>query len=175
MSTREENVLGLDVAVDDALLVRVAKRVVHFERDRDRVFDGQHSLAIQAIAERFALHERHHIVEEIARHARVVQTEDVGVMQLRGESNLALEPLGAEGRGEVRHEDFDRYFATVLDVVREIDDGHSTPPKLADNIVLALERSLQPGQDVRCCGLDVERIGQGGLRRGERLNKLASA
>ena len=68
---------------------------------RDRVFDGQHSLAIEAIAERFALHERHHIVEEIAGHARVVQTEDVRVLQLRGETDLALEPLGAEGRGEV--------------------------------------------------------------------------
>ena len=175
VSAGEQNVLGLDVAVDDALLVRIAKRVVHLEGDRDRVFDGQHSLAIQAIAQRLALHERHHIVEQIAGDARVEQPEDVGMLQLRGESDLALEPLAAERRGELRHEHLDRDFAIVLDVVREIDGGHSATTKLADNIVLTLERSLQPGQDVRCCGLDVERIGQGGLRRGERLNKLASA
>ena len=45
------HVFGLDVAMDDALRVRVAERVGDFERDLDRVVDRELLLAIEPVAD----------------------------------------------------------------------------------------------------------------------------
>ena len=51
----EEDVLRLDVAVHDALPMRIRQRVGHLAGDGDRLLDGQLRLAVDPGAQRLAL------------------------------------------------------------------------------------------------------------------------
>ena len=69
---------------------------------------GQLLLLVEPVPERFALDERHDVVEQPAgRLARVVQTEDVGVLEIGGDADFAEEAVAAEGGGELGPEDLD--------------------------------------------------------------------
>ena len=48
----EQDVLRLDVAVHDAVAVRVVERVGHLARDAERLVDRQLPLAVEPVAER---------------------------------------------------------------------------------------------------------------------------
>ena len=48
-----------------------------------------------------------------------------------GELDLALEPLGAEGGGELREQDLQRDRAVVPEVLSQVDDGHAAAAQLA--------------------------------------------
>jgi len=116
--------------VDHAPFVGVAQRVGHLEGDMDRVLDRELRFAIEPVAERLALDEGHDVIEEPVGFSRVVQAEDVGMLELRGEADFAVEPLGADGGAELRVEDLDRHLAVVLDVLREEDGGHPARAEL---------------------------------------------
>ena len=47
----EQDVLGLDVAMDDAMLVRVAERVGHLTSDPQGIVERELLLAAQSVAE----------------------------------------------------------------------------------------------------------------------------
>ena len=66
----QQDVLGLDVAVDDAVAVGVVERAGDFGGDAHRVGDRELLLAIQPVAERLALDERHDVEEEGVGRAR---------------------------------------------------------------------------------------------------------
>jgi hypothetical protein len=129
--TREEDVLGLDVAMDDALLVSMAECAAHLEGVLDCILDGEHPLAVNAIAERLALHEGHYIVEQSVGGAGVVEAEDVRMLELGSEFDFALKAIGTDGRGEVRVEDLDGDIAVVLKVLGQEDCGHAAAAELA--------------------------------------------
>ena len=57
--------------------------------------------------------------------AGIEHAEDVGMLQPRGELDLALEPLGAERGGDLGVQDLERDGAVVAQVVGEEDDGKS--------------------------------------------------
>ena len=85
-----------------------------------------------------ALDERHHVVEERAASrpvggdlARIDEGQNVGMLQVRGDADLAQEPLGAERGGELGLQDLERDRAIVLEVVREEDGRHAAAPELA--------------------------------------------
>ena len=94
----EQQVLGLDVAVDHAVLVGVLERLGRLAGDPERVVHGELPLPPQPVAERLALDVRHGEPELPGGLARVVDREDVGVLEAGGELDLALEALGAERR-----------------------------------------------------------------------------
>ena len=66
-----------------------------------------------------------------ARLARVVDGEDVGVLQPGGELDLALEPLGAERGGELGEEHLEGDRAVVPEVLGQVDRGHAAAAELA--------------------------------------------
>ena len=68
----EEDVLRLDVAVDDPLVVRPLERAGHLDADAHGRVDGELPLAPDPVAQRLAAHVRHHVVQQAARLARVV-------------------------------------------------------------------------------------------------------
>ena len=73
LAVLQQDVLGLDVAMDDAAPVGVVERGGDFRREADGVVDGQLLLAGEPVAQRLALDERHHVVQEAVGLARVDQ------------------------------------------------------------------------------------------------------
>ena len=145
----EQDVLGLDVAVDDAVLVGVGQRFRGLAGDLDRVVEGKLLLPVQAVPQGLALDERHDVVEDAVRLARVVQAEDVGVLQVGGDPDLAEEAVGADGGGELGPQDLDRDLAAVrADPVARIDRGHAAFADQSLDLVSVAERGAKLFQDV---------------------------
>ena len=92
---------------------------------------GELPLPAEPVAERLALDERHGEPELAGRFARVVDGQDVGVLQPGGELDLALEALGAERGGELGEEHLEGDRAVVPEVLGEVDDGHAAAAELA--------------------------------------------
>ncbi len=88
--------------MDDATAVGVVQRGRHVPPDLHRLFHRELLFPDQEVAKGLAFHERHDEVEERMAAigpvgpARVVQGEDVGVLEPRGNLDLTQEPLGAE-------------------------------------------------------------------------------
>ena len=140
MPALQQDVFRLDIAVNELVLVRMGQRIGHLARDAERVVDGQLRLPPQAVAERFALDIRHHVVEEPVGLARIVERHDVRVPQPCGDPDLAQEPLGPE-RGcqlAMKHLECDR--AVVLQVVDEVDRRHAPSPQLPHQAIARRER-----------------------------------
>ena len=66
--------------MDDAVAVRVLEGRGDGAADAHRVVDGQLPLALESRAERFAIHERHHVVQPSVGLAAVEQRHEVGVL-----------------------------------------------------------------------------------------------
>ena len=88
---RHLDVGGLQIAVDDALVVRGLQRLGDLERKRQRFGDGQRA-SEQTVGERLALHQLQHQHARVLPRLHAVDGGDVGVVQ-RGENlRLALQP-----------------------------------------------------------------------------------
>jgi hypothetical protein len=61
----DEDVLRLDVAVDDALRVRIVEREADVTGDLQGLVERELALLIEPIAERGALQHRHHVVQDL--------------------------------------------------------------------------------------------------------------
>ena len=131
MAARQEDVLRLDVAVDHTVPVRVLEGFRRLLRDADGHVHRELLLAVEPVAQRFPLDERHREPEPVGGLTAVVHREDVGVLQPGGEADLALEPFRAEGVAQVRMEDLERDGAVVAQVVREVHRRHAAAAQLA--------------------------------------------
>ena len=151
----EEDVLRLDVAVDDALRVRVGKRIGHLVRNAHGVVNRQLLVAHQAIAQRLAVNERHHVEQEAARRAGVMQRQDVRMLQVRGGGDLGEEALGTQRRREVGVQHLDRDLPVVLDVGGEIDGRHAAGAEFAVERVAAGEGGGEISAGVTHVGLPI--------------------
>ncbi len=144
----EQDILRLDVAVDDPPLVGVVERRGDGARDPQRLIERERALALQALAQALALDERHHVVKEAIGLARIDERQDVRVLELRGEADLAQKPLGAEHRGELGPEHLEGDEPVVLEVCGEIDRGHPAAAELALDRVAAREGSPETFEEV---------------------------
>ena len=143
----EHHVVGLDVAMHHAVLVRVGERIDHFGDQPHRFVHRQLAFAGQPLAKRLARHVRHDVVEEAVGVAGVEQRQDVRVLQLRGDLDFAEEARRPQRGGEILAQHLDRHLAMMLEVLGEIDRRH---PALAE---LALDRdSGRPGGRQAFCG-----------------------
>ncbi len=123
--------------MDHAVRVRVVEGRGGVPSDADRLLDWKQLLAVEPLAQGFALHVRHHVEEEPIRLARVVQREDVGVIQLGDDLDLAEKPVGSDGGCQLGPEDLHRDLAVVLHVVGQIDRRHAAAPELPLDSVAA--------------------------------------
>src|SRR5262245_27044966 len=96
-----QNVLRLDVAMDDALPVRVVERGGHLPREVERLIDAELFVTTEPVAQRFAAHERQDVIGKSACHPGVDEREDVRVMELRADPYLVQEPVDTEQGGEL--------------------------------------------------------------------------
>ena len=127
----EEDVLGLDIAMNDAVAVGVVQRPRHFPGNGDRGVHRELRLPIQPVPEGFALDVGHHVVQHVARGAGVEQAEDMGVLQAGGELDFLEEAVGAERAGDLGPEHLERDLAGMLEVLREVDGRHAAATDLA--------------------------------------------
>ncbi len=88
-------------------------------------------LAPQPVAEALALHERHGEPQAPGGFARVEHGEDVGMLQPRGDPDLALEPLGAERGNQVGIQHLEGDRSLVPEIRRQKHDRHSAATELA--------------------------------------------
>ena len=102
----EHDVVGLDVAMDQTRFVRVVERIEDRDDDRERALGRQRTGALEQLPQRHAVHERHRVVDEPFAFAHKVDRQDVGVLEPRSRSGLALEALDHPGGpGDVGAED----------------------------------------------------------------------
>jgi hypothetical protein len=126
----EQDVRGLDVAVDDPPLMGVCQRVRDFPGQAQRVVRRQRTFPVQPLAQRLSLHERHHVVQHAVHVARIVHRQDVWVIELGRDLDLAQEAVGAQRGGQLGAHHLHGHLPAVLEVLREIDGGH---PALAQD------------------------------------------
>ena len=139
----QQEILGLDVAVDHAMAVRVIERLGHLAGDAYRLLHTELRLAVELVADRLPFDVRHHIEEEPVRGAAVEERQDVRMLQARGGLDLHQEALGAEHGGEFGLEDLHRHLAVVLEVLGEVDGGHAARAELALDQVTVGEGGTQ--------------------------------
>src|SRR5262249_34475005 len=116
----KQNVFGLEIAVNDAVLMRVVERVRDVYRNSDRFVDRQLLFAIEPMPKALALDERHYVVQQPVRLSRIEQRQQVRMLKIRRDANLAQEALGAEHRAELGIEHFERDGSGMFDVACEI-------------------------------------------------------
>jgi hypothetical protein len=134
---------SLHVAVDHVVPVCVVQCRGDLLGDPNRVGDRDDGLTPEALAQGAAAHVRHHVVQEAVGFAGVEQREDVGVVELCGDSDLAQEPVGSYGSRQVGLEHLDCHRALVLAVLGEVHGGHATASEF-----------MLDGVAVRECGPD---------------------
>src|SRR5690606_4897894 len=139
----EQDVLRLDVAVHHVVRVGNGERLGDLPGDVDGVFQRKLRLAVEAVAERLALDEGHHVVEQVAGLPQVVHPHDAGVLELLGQLDLAEEPVATERGGKLGVHDLHGDVAVVRDVAGEIYRRHPAASELAREYVAAGEGGLQ--------------------------------
>ena len=115
---------------------------------RRALASGSCALAGQPLAQRLALDVRHHVVEQAVDVARVVQRQDVRMVQPGGDVDLAEEPLPADRGGDLGVEDLDRDAAVVLLVLGQVDRGHPAAAQQARSP--RTRRSVSPPPERTC-------------------------
>lgn len=141
----EQDVGGLDVAVQQATVVRVVQRT------RDRLHDGTHFVDRHALGVALldqprrigALDIVHRDPQMPVEGAAVVDADDVGMPQRRREIGLPIEPFAELGIGRHRlGEDFDHVAARQPGMQRQVDLGHATGAQLPQDRVAGERRTI---------------------------------
>ncbi len=143
MPVIDQDVLGLDVAVYDALLVRVLERIGCFGREEHGIVDAEWSRAVEARAQRLAGDERHDVVQLPVEFPGVVQRQDPRMAEARRHGDLAQKALGSERHADVGEQHLDRDIAGVALVAGEVDRGHAPAADLTGDEVAAVEQDVQ--------------------------------
>jgi len=104
----EQNVVGLDVAVNDVAMMCVCERLGHFAENSPH-FDGRHCAGVGKMrSEILARDQRHHEEDEVVLFLDRIDGNDVRMVELRGRLGLAEEAgldVGAERQLRRQHLD----------------------------------------------------------------------
>ena len=115
----EQDIVGLDVAVDDLVGVRVCERVRHLPRNARGVSDGKLLLGLEQLAQRRAVDAPHDEIEDLVLSPDFVNRHDVGMLETRHGLRLAHEALRYDAlRRELDVQDLHRHVAIQHIVAR---------------------------------------------------------
>ena len=143
VTVAEEDVLGLHVPVNHPVAMGAIQCLGRSAGDTQRILDRQLLVALEPIAQRLALDVGHREPELSCGLARIVHTQEVGVLQPRRESDFSQEALGPERGSQLRSERLQGDEAIVLQVAGEIHGGHPAAAELALDGVAVGEGILQ--------------------------------
>ena len=121
----EEDVLGLDVAMYDALVVSVLEGVAHLCHDAD-IWSSLSGTGLHQLPQVLAGHELHHEVAEPSGLAKVVDSDDIRVIEPGQGTRLAAEALG-ESRvaSNFWRQHLDGHQAVERGLPRPVDRSHA--------------------------------------------------
>ncbi len=169
--SREEDVLRLDVAVNDAGAVRRGERAHDGHHDLDHRGGWEPVLADHAVAERLAVEQLLHDVGRAVPEPDLEHGDDVGVVRHRRRPRLAPEAgVDVGARGEVRVEHLERHAAPDPRVLRLEDDADAALPDPAQQRELAAHDHAG-AERVRPDIRDLSRLRHGGLSHKGRRSK----
>jgi hypothetical protein len=133
---RQENVPGLDVAVDDAGAMSGAQRASHGDRDVDPCLQIDPA-ACKALLQRFALQQLHDEIRvTVANIADVVKGADVRMLEGGDRAGFALEAVSRlGGLGDIRGQHLDGDVAIEPRVARLVDLAHAARADRGDDLV----------------------------------------
>ena len=143
----EQDVVRLDVAVHDAVVVGVGERARDVAQDAHDLGDGQRP-AGQPRAQAFALDERHGVVGETVDHAGREDRHDVRLLERGGDPDFALEAAGGHRRGDLGRQDLHHHLAAEPLLVGDEDPGHAATAELALEGVATGKRLLNARSQV---------------------------
>ncbi len=144
----EEDVRGLEVAVDDPLRVHEGESLSEVADDARRLDRVEQSLALDARLERAARREVHDEVEPAVGGPERVDADDVRVsVHLRERLALALQALD-EARVRALGESLDRVARLRLHVLGEEDDAHAARAQAVEEPEVPDPEPLAPDEDV---------------------------
>src|SRR5262249_34952385 len=134
---QQDDVVGLEIAVYDAALVRRAQRVGDLQRDRQRALRLQRRLGADQLRQRRARQvlpdEVHQLLATAPglQDAEVDDVDDVRVADVVDRLGFVEEPSGhfLVGR-ELRVEDLQRYLLADRRVLRQVDRTHASLAQL---------------------------------------------
>ena len=122
----DHDVLGLQVAVDDALVVRGLEAFRRLAEDAQEALGRQLALLLQDRGQVPPVDELHRQELDAVALAEIEDAQDVGVRHAARELDLALEALEDLGvLGDVRPDELQRDVAVQALVVHEVDGAHS--------------------------------------------------
>ncbi len=102
----EEDVVGLDVPMDNAVAMRVRQRARHVAQNRHRLGEGHGSLR-EPVPQRVAIDVRHREPGDAIGVAGGEDRDDVRMLQLGGEEDFAAKTLDRNSGEEFRREHLD--------------------------------------------------------------------
>jgi hypothetical protein len=145
MPAGQEDVLGLDVAVNHAMRMGVRQRVGDLAGERHRVLLGKPPVPLQPLAQGLALDERHDEIRQRGTgtaldHAGIKDGKNVRVLQPGGELDLAEEAFEAQRAAELGPDHLERHRTPMPQVLREIDRRHPAGADLTLQEVALTER-----------------------------------
>ena len=146
-AARQQNVVGFDVAVDDALFVGVIERRRDLAKQAQTFGDGQLSALRQPLPQRLSFDQRHREERQRRRTfviapdlTRAQQRHDMRMLEPGGERDFALEPLSRDPRGGVGRQHFDDDASSQSRIVRDEHARHPAAAQLGADRVAAAER-----------------------------------
>src|SRR5262249_31382629 len=141
----DEEVGGLDVAVDDALVVGVAEGAGGLEDDLAGLLGVEGALALDVLVEVDAVDELHGQVPGAIDLLELGDPDDVGVAELQGAGGLALEAVEQGGLArQLAVEDLQGDLAARLRVAGAVDGPHPAGGDVVEHLVLAQAEATGP-------------------------------
>ena len=144
----DQHIVGLDVAMHDAARMRVRERVRDITQNAHCLVRGEFAVPRQPRAQRLALHERHRVVEQVARLAGRMHGHDVRMLQRCDELNLAAEAVDVHRCRHFRRQHLDHDLTAERRFLRHEHVRHPAAAKLALDPIAVAERGLQPFGEV---------------------------
>jgi hypothetical protein len=142
---RRHHVAGLEVAVDDTVLVGGRKGVGDLRSDLERLGQGERPL-LQRLGERLAAQVLHHEERLALLLPDVVQRADGGVLEGGDGARLPLEAGAQRGiESELRRQDLQRDRALEAGVAGPVDLAHAPGPDQVENLVRAEAHTRRQG------------------------------
>ena len=136
----DHQVRGLDVAMDDAALVRVGEALADVGDELDPAADRERRPAMNQLAERLAGDVLHRDERLSLVCPDVVDGDDVRMLEARGDLRLANEALA--DLGVVDAQQLDRDEAIDRGIEREIEHAHPAMAETVPNLITADGRRL---------------------------------